>query len=397
MRRIHLVNLVIVAILLTLGVMGCAGSAEETATPETIVDFVPVVSVTGEVLPEAWATLSAQADGTVQEIFVEQGDEVAAGDVLVRLDPTDAQLAVQQAQAALDNARAQRVLVEAAPRAEEIAAGEARLEAAEAALSQATAERNQLTAGTTGAEIAAAQAEVAESEAAHRAALIHYDEVHGEGADVKDWVKEEAALRLRAAEQAVKAAEMRLAQVTRSAGARTRGANAAVSAASAQRDVAQASLDLLQAGASAEEVAVAEAAVARAQAAVETASVALERCEIRAPFDGTVGAVDVRIGELVAPGQPLLTLGDLGTLRIETTDLDEIDVARVAVGQVATVTFDALPERVFNARVTRIAPMAEPGTGGVHFTAVVELDEAGADAGAIRWGMTAFVDIEVGR
>ncbi len=172
-----------------------------------------------------------------------------------------------------------------------------------------------------------------------------------------------------------------------------RAAEAAVWAAAAQQDVAQAQLELLQAGATAEEIAVAEASVTQAEVALETARVALERCEVRAPFAGTVGLVSVRVGELVTPGQPLITLGDLSTLRVETTDLDEIDVARVAVGQQATLTFDALPEQVLTGRVTRISPMAEPGSGGVNYTVIVELDEI---APVIRWGMTAFVDIEVG-
>jgi multidrug efflux pump subunit AcrA (membrane-fusion protein) len=85
-------------------------------------------------------------------------------------------------------------------------------------------------------------------------------------------------------------------------------------------------------------------------------------------------------------------LGDLTTLRVETTDLDEIDAARVAVGQQASITFDALGERVFTGRVVRISPMPEPGAGGVNYTVVLELDELSP---AIRWGMTAFVDIEV--
>jgi multidrug resistance efflux pump len=95
---------------------------------------------------------------------------------------------------------------------------------------------------------------------------------------------------------------------------------------------------------------------------------------------------------MVAPGEVLFTLGDLTTLRVETTDLDEIDVARVAVGQQAAVTFDALPERTFVGYVTRISPMAEPGTGGVNYTVTIEVEDIDP---AIRWGMTAFVDIEV--
>jgi len=175
---------------------------------------------------------------------------------------------------------------------------------------------------------------------------------------------------------------------------RVRAARAAVGAASSQQDVAQAQLDLLRAGATPEEVAVREAAVAQAEAALEAALVALSRTSIHAPFAGTVGMVEARTGELVAVDQALVTLGDLSTLRVETTDLDEIDVARVEVGQQAAVTFDALPERVFTGRVTHIDPMAQPGSGGVNYRAIVELDEIDP---AIRWGMTAFVDIEVGQ
>jgi HlyD family secretion protein len=197
---------------------------------------------------------------------------------------------------------------------------------------------------------------------------------------------------LRAAEEALEAAQARLAQVQGSAGAQMRAADAAVWAARAQENIAQAQLDLLQAGATAEQIAVSQAAVAEAQAALEAANVLLERTKVRAPFAGTAGLVSVRAGELIAPGQPLVTLGDLATLRVETTDLDEIDVAQVEVGQTASVTFDAIPERVFDGHVARISPMAEPGAGGVHYTVVLELDELDP---AVRWGMTAFVDIEL--
>ncbi len=141
-----------------------------------------------------------------------------------------------------------------------------------------------------------------------------------------------------------------------------------------------------------EQVAVAEANVALAEAALEAARARLAPHDVSAPFDGTVGAVHVRTGEFVAAGQPLVTLGDLTTLRVETADLDEVDVARVEVGQPATVAFDALPEMVFTGRVVQVAPMASSGGGGVNYTVVIELDQI---APIIRWGMTAFVDIEV--
>jgi len=383
-------SIAIVTGVLALSLAGCAGQSEKTATPEAAPDFMPVVSVTGEVVPAKWATISAQANGRVTQVLVEPGDEVVEGDLLVRLDPTDAQLALQQAEAALEAAQAQLALLKAAPLLQEVTAAEAAVEAAQAALSQVVAQRNELAGGAIEAEIAAAEAEVAGAEAARKAARIRYDDIRGD--DVDDWVKKEAALRSRAAEQTLDVAQMQLAQVQGSAGARMREVDAGVQAAEAQRDIAQAQLGLLQAGATEEEIAVAGAAVAQAEAALEATRVALARCEIHAPFAGTIGAVHARVGEVVAPGQSLVTLGDLSTLRVETTDLDEIDVARVAVGQVATVTFDALPERVFTGDVTRISPMADPGAGGVNYTVVVVLDETDP---VIRWGMTAFVDIEV--
>jgi HlyD family secretion protein len=386
MKKSVVAGLVVLAVLLS----GCGGSTEETPTPEVEADFVPVVSVTGEVMPAAWAAVSAQTGGPVMEVLVEPGDEVAAGDLLVRLDPTDARLGIQQAEAALEAAQAQLALLRAGPRPGEIEAAEAQIEAARAALAQAAAQRDQLIAGATEAEIAAAEAEVVAAELGRKSAEDQYDQIQGK---IHGWIEEEAILRLRAAEEALEAAQARLAQAQSGAGAQIRAAQGAVQAAAAQQDVAQAQLDLLQAGATAEEIAVAQAAVAQAAAALETARVALDRAEVRAPFAGTAGAVPVRTGELVAPGQPLVTLGDLTTLRVETTDLDEIDVARVAAGQQAAVTFDALPERVFAGRVTRISPMAEPGAGGVNYTVIVELEDLDP---AIRWGMTAFVDIEVG-
>ena len=171
-------------------------------------------------------------------------------------------------------------------------------------------------------------------------------------------------------------------------------AEATVRLAEAQRDVAQAQLDLVLAGVLDEEVALAKTDVAQAQVAVEEAELRLERSEHRAPFAGTVGMVAVREGEQVQEADLLLTLGDLSTLRVETTDLDEIDVARISLGQEADVTFDALPDRVFKGRVVRIDPMAVSNGGGVNYTTIIELDELSPE---IRWGMTAFVDIEVGQ
>jgi multidrug efflux pump subunit AcrA (membrane-fusion protein) len=84
-------------------------------------------------------------------------------------------------------------------------------------------------------------------------------------------------------------------------------------------------------------------------------------------------------------------LGDLDHLRIETTDLNEIDVAQVEVGDRATVTFDALPGVAVEGKVVSIAPKASEGSG-VNYTVIVEIAEIPKN---LKWGMTAFVDIQI--
>ena len=386
MTRIVLAGCVVLSVMLA----GCSGAPEETPTPEVELDFAPVVSVSGEVVPAVWATVSAQQGGTVVAVPVEAGSVVATGDVLVQLDTTDADLAVRQAEAALEAAQAQLALLEAGPRAEDVAVAEAQVAAAQAAVGQAQARRDQAAGGVTEADIAAAEADVVSAELARKAAEDQYDQIKGV---IHGWMEEEAILQLRAAEEALKAAQARLARLKAGPYHEVQVAQAGIAAAEAQYAIAQAQLRQLQAGATKEEIAAAQAAVAQAEAALEAAQVARRRCEIRAPFAGTVGAVHVRLGESVAPGQPVVTMGDLNTLRVETTDLDEIDVPQVAIGQQVTVTFDGIPDRTFTGRVTRISPMAAPGGGGVSYTAIIELDDLDP---RIRWGMTAFVDIETG-
>ena len=356
--------------------------------------FASVVSVTGEVLPAKWATLSIQTGGTVEAVLVEEGDAVATGDLLVQLDTVDAELSVSEAQAQLSGAEAQVSQLEAQPRSQDVAAAQQQVSAAEAAIAPAVAERDRLASGVAQSDVARADAEVVAASAELRVAQIDYDETRErvEDDDLDEWKLQEAGLRLQSAEQTLEAARLSLTNARGSAGARMEEAEATVRLAEAQRDVAQAQLDLVLAGVLDEEVALARTDVAQAQLAIEEAELRLARHAHYAPFDGTVGMVAVRKGEQVQQGDVMLTLGDLSTLRVETTDLDEIDVARIAVGQEADVTFDALPDRVFKGRVVRIDPMAVSAGGGVNYTTIIALDELSPE---IRWGMTAFVDIEV--
>ena len=394
----RLLVLISMVTLIALALAACGGGAEETPTPVLGPSFTSLVSVTGEVVPAEWAVLSIETGGVVKNVMVEPGDEVEAGDLLVQLDTVDAELAIQEAEAQLANAQANLQQLRGQPRPVDVAAAEQQVDEAEVGVSQAMAERDRLASGAIASDIAEAEAALESADAERKAARIDYDELQDklDSGALDDWEGQRAALQLRAARENLEAAQLRLVYARGSASPRLKEAEAGVRAAEGQRDVAQAQLMETRAGASEEDIALAETEVDQAEVALEEARLRLERCERRAPFDGTVGMVQVRQGEQVRQGDPIVTLGDLSTLRVETTDLDEIDVARVQVGQSVDVTFDAFPDRVFEGRVVRINPMAEATGGGVSYTTIIELEDlADGDASQIRWGMTAFVDIEV--
>jgi len=291
--------------------------------------------------------------------------------------------------------------VKTGPRPEEIAAAEAQVEAAQAALAQAAAQRDQPDVGATEAEVGAAQAQVAAAMADQVAAEEMHDKTMTcvnvtlpSGKEKKICpalgpIEEQARYGLHAATQAQAAAQAQLDALLAGADAETRAVQAGVWAAGAQRDSAQAQLDMMQAGATAEEIAAAQAAVAQAEAALDAARAALDQATLRAPFAGAITALEADAGEAAMPGQVILTVADLSHLQVETIDLSEQDVDRVAVGQRATVYVEPLGVEI-GGRVVRVASQATTVGGDVVYAVVVALDEQPPD---LRWGMSVEVEI----
>ena len=409
-RRTTLTILVMATVLAISAGTACksGGGEQTTPMPETSDIFGSVVSASGEVVPAIRATLSCEISGQAVTVNVEEGDVVEAGQVLIQLDAAGLKQAVSQAEAALSMAQAQLARIKAGARTEEIASAEgavagaqAQLSIAQANLAAAQAELARLQAGARPEEITIAEIGVARAQTAKDMAERAYELVANRpGAEVS-----EAAFNAKLAAHDLDLAKAQLAllkagataQELAQAQANVKAAEAQIQSAQAAVSQAQAQLDLLKAGASAEDIAVSEAQVTEAQAALDAAKAALNKATLAAPFAGTVGAVYVRQGEMITPGQPVIMLGDLSTLRVETTDLNETDVARVKVGQKADLTFDALPERKLTGTVTSVASMATvAGGGSINYTVIVEFDKDEiAKAPDLRWGMTAFVDIVV--
>jgi len=149
--------------------------------------------------------------------------------------------------------------------------------------------------------------------------------------------------------------------------------------------------EIYSAGPDPDDVALAELRVTNAKAQVAAAKEALADLELIAPFDGVISEVYINPSEWVTLGSPVLLLADLFNLHVETTDLSEIDVAKIRIGQTATVTFDALPDISVEGFIIRISPKADT-SAGVNFPVILDLSEIPA---SLHWGMTAFIDIKL--
>lgn len=105
----------------------------------------------------------------------------------------------------------------------------------------------------------------------------------------------------------------------------------------------------------------ARADVQQAQAGVAAARATLTRTVLRAPFAGVIAKITGEVGEFTTPSPPgiptppAVDLIDDSCLYV-SAPIDEVDVARVRVGQPAYVTIDALPAQRFAGRVRRVAP-----------------------------------------
>ncbi len=134
-----------------------------------------------------------------------------------------------------------------------------------------------------------------------------------------------------------------------------------------------------------------KAQVDSAKAARDLAADQLNRAKIVAPFAGTIASLDAKVGEHVAAGVPTLRLADYSSWQIETTDLTELNIARVHEGDVVTVTFDALTGLELPGTVERIETIGANKQGDIVYTVIIKLSRMDE---RLRWNMTAKVTVQ---
>lgn len=138
--------------------------------------------------------------------------------------------------------------------------------------------------------------------------------------------------------------------------------------------------------------------LSQAQARLEQADDRLSKTRVVAPIDGTVTSLDIEVGETAISsttniaGSNLMTIADPESIHAEV-NVDEADIANVAVGQRAEIIAIAYPDQPISGVIDSIALSARvaEGTQGLSFAVKIRLDKA--DRFALRPGMSCRVEI----
>jgi HlyD family secretion protein len=371
---------------------GLGGQATPTPAVESDEEFESVISATGVLVPADWVTLSLSTSGIIEEVLVKENDAVALGDVLVRLEGQESlEAAISAANFELQSAQQSLDSLFDDPELRAASASQA-IADAQQAVKDCKQRVVNLQTSSDPDDIDQARANLVLARDKLDKALEDFDPYDRKPED--NLMRAALLSKVAQARKEYEAAQRLVNNLLGDANELDMAeAQADLALAEAQLVTAQRDYEILKEGPDPDTVTLAERRVANADIQLEAAQAALEDLSLLAPFDGIVSELNVRQSEWLIPGQPVLTLADLDHLQVETTDLNEIDVARIKEGDPVLVTFDALPGVEIPGEIVRIASKASPGAG-VNYKVTVELAELPE---ALKWGMTAFVDIQLGK
>lgn len=354
-------------------------------------------------------TISSRVNGTIAQVLVQENQFVKAGQTLIQLDPRDFEVAVQQAQAALDAARrkasaAQSSIGVTAQTAQgQTTQAQGDIGSAIAAIDSAQAVLNEAKSGVPTAEAAVKEAQagvaVAESQVTQANANLkkletdytRYTSLYQSGAIAKQQLDaaqnayEVALAAQRSAQQAVLQAQAKVAQANQGVkGARAKVAQAQQGIVSSQANLAksqggleQAKASSLQTGVSQGDYAAAQAAIAQAEANLKAAQLQLTYTRITAPTSGRVGRKSAEVGQRVQAGSQLMAVVDPQVW--VTANFKETQLERLQPQEAVEVTLDAFPHHAFSGRVQSLSPasgaqfsLLPPDNATGNFTKIVQ-------------------------
>ncbi len=339
-----------------------AGVPVEVKAAETRT-LVSAVTAGGTVQGVEEVAVTAKIGGRVAAVLVDEGDRVRAGQVLIRLETSEIQTQVAQAQAGVRAADARVQMLEQGARPEERQQVADQVRQAEANLRAAQARLQIVEQGARPQERAQVESAVAQARANFETAQANYERMRMlfETGAISKAQLDQAALQRDVARAQYESAQQQLNLVT--TGARPEElemARSQVRAAQAMLDAARQQQALVEQGPRAQEVEMARAQAAQARAALAFARLQLGNATVTAPLDGTVTRRSVDPGVLVGPGSgSLVTVSQIDTVEVALA-VSETDVGKVRAGQPVAVRVDAYPGRAFTGKVAEVGAAADP-------------------------------------
>lgn len=304
------------------------------------------------------ANIAFQVAGRVQEVLVDEGRAVKAGDLLAVLFRDEFEARRNQARANLEQRQKNLSQLEAVLEVNRkvLPAEVERAEASEKALA---AQLAQAESGYRPQELRSAQLAVDEARATlddARRNKERFDELFSKKV-VAQRDRDAAQLRYETALKEYGRARQHLAMLQEgyrredieTARARLKEAQAAVKLARSNLK----KIDVTE-----REVDAARAAVEAAQAALDLAKIQLGYTELRAPFDGVIISRNIEPGEVVTPGQEVISISDLSEVDLKVF-VPETEIGKVKPGQSATVKVDTFPNKTYQGWVSFISPEGE--------------------------------------
>jgi membrane fusion protein (multidrug efflux system) len=288
--------------------------------------------------------VSSRIAGQVVKVYVEDNQEVKAGDLLAEIDPKDFQVALEQAQANLASAEAAaiqanvNVPITSITSNTSISTTSSDVQSAQAAVAQAT---KQVAAASARVEQAKANSTKTDLDVERYKPLVEKDVISKQQYDAAVAAAAanragvlEAESTLIAQQEAVRQAQQKLAQSRSTAMEATKNGPSQIKAQQAKANAAVAD-------------------VKQAQAKVDQAKLNLSYTKILAPVTGIVNKKNVNVGANLSVGQDLLTIIPLNNLWV-TANFKETQLERMHNGQKVVLKVDALGGKKFHGVIRQI-------------------------------------------
>jgi HlyD family secretion protein len=353
-------------------------------------DLEVMIDTSGKINPSGIVDIISPIAGQISELLVEAGKPVVKGQIVARIDPSDAEQLVKKAQNDLKIAesklRTAKLTASQAP-----AKAKMQVDRAKSALASAQLRYDQLIAGPTKEALAQAESSLKQAQLSLESAQTEYERMVRlyEAQAVTKQQLDSALSKYESAKESLKSAQAKLDDLN--------APPLPEELAAAEHSLAQAKIDLqiaeedLKSVDQNDSLMQAEIAYNEAQSAYDSAVRDLQATVIKAPISGMVTQVQIKEGTYVTDKTVLMSISDTSGLIVEAT-VDEYDVVKVKPGMACRVIVEPLGGATFNGELIFVGAAGSEQGGVVLYPVKVALLNPGND---VKIGMNADIEIVV--